>query len=118
MGDCYFSSGMTAFEDEGSASVFSGGFALGQSLFIRVKHIGGKDIAYMKRDFLNTSEFDDYDFWVAYYKDEAPEDIRYMIWQCTSKGKLYGHSGTHIDVNIYGGDNTHFSKLLRQYHTK
>lgn len=74
--------------------------------------------ANMKRDFLNTSEFADYDFWIAYYKDEAPEDLRYMIWQCTSKGKLYGHSGLHIDVNIYGGENTRFSELLRQYHTK
>ena len=93
-----------------------------QWLSLVEEKLGVRPIIYasvnMKRDFLNTSEFDDYDFWVAYYKDEAPEDVRYMIWQCTSKGKLYGHSGSHIDVNIYEGDNTRFSKLLRQYHTK
>lgn len=93
-----------------------------QWLTLVEERLGVRPIIYasanMKRDFLNTSEFADYDFWIAYYKDEAPKDIRYMIWQCTSKGKLYGHSGSHIDVNLYGGDNTRFSKLLRQYHTK
>lgn len=91
-------------------------------LFLVEQKLGVRPIIYtsanMKRDFLNTSEFANYDFWIAHYKDEAPDNIKYMIWQCTSKGKLYGHSASHIDVNIYKGDNEHFSRLLRQYHNR
>lgn len=65
--------------------------------------IGVKPIIYtstnFKKNYLSSSEFDAYDFWIAHYKNSEPDYKKYKIWQFTDKGKLHGNN-ISVDVNL------------------
>ena len=66
--------------------------------------IGIKPIIYtsanFKKDFLSSSDFDKYDFWIAHYKNTEPDYKKYKIWQFTDKAIIHNQKG-HFDVNIH-----------------
>lgn len=66
--------------------------------------LGVKPIIYtfanMKRDYLNSPEFDGYDFWIAHHRSTEPEFKDYKIWQFTDKGRVHGNNNALFDVNI------------------
>ena len=72
-------------------------------LILVEKKLGIKPIIYtsanFKREYLSSSEFDNYDFWIAHYKNTEPDYKGYKIWQFTDKAIIYNQNG-HFDVNI------------------
>ena len=66
--------------------------------------LGIKPIIYtsanFKKDFLSSSDFDKYDFWIAHYKNTEPDFKGYKFWQFTDKGILHGND-IAVDVNIF-----------------
>ncbi len=56
-----------------------------------------------KQQYLSTSVFDDYPYWIAhYYVDEIEYDGEWKFWQHTDAGRLPGIKGT-VDFNLYNG---------------
>lgn len=56
-----------------------------------------------KLDYLNTSEFDRYPYWIAhYYVHELKYKGKWKFWQHTDCGRLPGIKG-QVDLNIYNG---------------
>lgn len=68
------------------------------------KRLGIKPIVYtsanFKRDYLSSSEFDNYDFWIAHYNNTEPNCKGYKYWQFTDKGKIHGNNSGMYDINI------------------
>ena len=71
------------------------------------QHYGATPILYtsytFRRDYLNTSEFDRYPFWIAHY---YVEHLRYKgpwtFWQHSDRGHVDGIKG-EVDVNVFNG---------------
>ena len=68
---------------------------------------GVKPILYtgykFKMDYLNTSEFDAYPYWIAhYYINELKYKGKWTFWQHTDCGKVSGIKGL-VDCNIFNG---------------
>ena len=71
------------------------------------KEYGVKPIHYtgykFKVDYLNTSEFDAYPYWIAhYYVGELAYKGKWTFWQHTDCGKVSGIKG-FVDCNIFNG---------------
>lgn len=71
------------------------------------KHYGVKPLLYtyrkFKSDYLATSEFDEYPYWIAhYYVDSLQYEGPWKFWQHTDRGRLEGIKG-YVDLNIYNG---------------
>lgn len=64
-----------------------------------------------KNQYLNTSVFDDYPYWIAhYYVDEIEYEGDWKFWQHTDAGRLPGIRGT-VDFNLYNGSYYDLKKL-------
>lgn len=64
-----------------------------------------------KNQYLNTSVFDDYPYWIAhYYVDEIEYEGDWKFWQHTDAGRLPGIKGT-VDFNLYNGSYYDLKKL-------
>lgn len=64
-----------------------------------------------KNQYLNTSVFDDYPYWIAhYYVDEIEYEGDWKFWQHTDAGRLPGIKGT-VDFNLYNGSFYDLKKL-------
>lgn len=56
-----------------------------------------------KESYLNTSEFDQYPYWIAhYYVPEVTYKGQWKFWQHTDSGHLPGING-NVDLNVYNG---------------
>ncbi len=49
--------------------------------------------------------FDEYPLWIrnVYYPPLLDGIHNWTFWQYSDRGRLYGHEGTHIDLNVYRG---------------
>lgn len=64
-----------------------------------------------KQQYLNTSVFDDYPYWIAhYYVDEIEYEGEWKFWQHTDAGHLPGIKGS-VDFNLYNGSYYDLKKL-------
>lgn len=80
-------------------------------------HYGVKPIIYTYdnyyRDYLHGHGFDDYEFWVANYR-ERPRNRDCVIWQFADDGKAFG-IGHDVDLNLFnGGDYRAFLEWLAE----
>ncbi len=64
-----------------------------------------------KQQYLSTSVFDDYPYWIAhYYVDQVEYEGEWKFWQHTDAGRLPGIKGT-VDFNLYNGSYYDLKKL-------
>ena len=64
-----------------------------------------------KMNYLSSSVFDDYPYWIAhYYVDKIEYKGEWKFWQHTDAGKLPGIKG-YVDFNIYNGSFYDLKKL-------
>lgn len=80
------------------------------------KEYGVKPILYtgykFKMDYLNTSEFDAYPYWIAhYYVEKLAYKGKWTFWQHTDCGKVTGIKG-FVDCNIFNGTLDELQKIL------
>lgn len=86
-------------------------------LEILEQHFGVRPIIYasykFRKNYLTLPEFGRYPFWVAhYYVDEPCSDgSSWDFWQFTDRGRVPGIRG-NTDLNVFGGSQTEFGKLL------
>ena len=71
----------------------------------------------MKRDFLDSKEFDKYHFWIAHYTKTQPDCRDYFIWQFTDRGQLYANNGL-VDVNYYNGTTQELKKHIEMFSSR
>lgn len=55
-----------------------------------------------RKMYLDTPEFEKYDFWIARYSDKEPDSGEWLIWQFTQTGNTRGVAG-ETDINIFNG---------------
>ncbi len=80
------------------------------------EHYGVKPIIYtykkFKKHFLSDSYFNKFPLWVAhYYVSELDDDIEWLMWQCSDRGRLPGIK-EHVDINIFNGNMAQLKSLL------
>ncbi|MBP5277425.1 MAG: glycoside hydrolase family 25 protein [Prevotella sp.] len=64
-----------------------------------------------KQQYLSTSVFDDYPYWIAhYYVDQIEYEGEWKFWQHTDAGRLPGIKGS-VDFNLYNGSYYDLKKL-------
>ena len=80
------------------------------------EHFNCKPIIYtnskLRTKLLATSEFDNYDFWIAQWYVTRPK-CDFTLWQFTDNGRSSGIKG-RVDMNAYFADRADFQKLLLQ----
>ncbi|MCF2598224.1 hypothetical protein I6E10_05610 [Phocaeicola barnesiae] len=66
----------------------------------------------IRNKYLNDSRFKKYDFWIARYSENGPENFDWHIWQRTERGVISGYDRGQIDINLFKGDYMAFNKFL------
>lgn len=81
------------------------------------KQLGVKPVIYtrenIRNQYLNTSDFSQYKFWIARYSNNGPDNFDWQIWQRTETAEMKGHNG-NVDVNLFRGDYNAFKQYLGQ----
>lgn len=81
------------------------------------KKLGVRPIIYtresIRNKYLNDARFEKYDFWIARYSENQPNNFDWLIWQKTDKGYLNGTKG-HIDINLFKSNYSSFVKYLEK----
>lgn len=65
----------------------------------------------IRNKYLNDSKFRKYQFWIARYSDNGPDNFDWQIWQKTENGRIKGYNGD-IDINLFRGNYDSFMKYL------
>lgn len=84
-------------------------------LRILENHYGVRPVIYASTKFrhryLNAPEFDEYQFWVAHYYVEHPEEeAAWTVWQFTDRGEVDG-IGCRTDMNVFYGSTVRFEEM-------
>lgn len=66
----------------------------------------------IRNQYLNDDRLKKYDFWIARYSDNGPDNFDWHLWQKTDKGVLEGYDGGKIDINLFKGDYISFKKYI------
>ena len=78
-------------------------------------HYGVKPVIYtndrFRKEYLNTPEFKNYDFWMARYSKKGPESGEWLLWQFTQTGRPRGISGS-VDINVFDGSISEFKAYI------
>lgn len=78
-------------------------------------HYGVRPVIYtndlFRKEYLDTPEFRDYDFWLARYSRKGPESGKWILWQFTQTGRPRGISGS-ADINIFDGTLAEFKAYI------
>ena len=81
------------------------------------KKMGVRPIIYtrenLRNKYLNDSRFKKYQFWIARYSDNGPDNFDWQIWQKTEKGQMGGHKG-NVDINLFRGNYDALKKYIDQ----
>lgn len=79
------------------------------------KHYGVRPVIYtndlFRKKYLDTSDFREYDFWMARYSKKGPESGDWLLWQFTQTGRPRGISGT-VDINVFDGTFEEFKSYI------
>lgn len=65
----------------------------------------------IRNKYLHDGRFKKYDFWIARYKEDGPDNFDWHFWQMTEKGTVNGYNG-NIDINLFKGDYAAFRKYI------
>ena len=78
-------------------------------------HYGVKPVIYtndlFRKEFLDTPDFRNYDFWLARYSKKGPDSGKWLMWQFTQTGRPRGISGSS-DINIFDGNLAEFKAYI------
>ena len=79
------------------------------------EHYGVKPVIYTYKKFherhINNAHFKDYPLWIARYNANDPGiDCKWIMWQCSEKGKLPGIREM-VDINVLNGSMIELEKL-------
>jgi lysozyme len=79
------------------------------------QHYGVKPVIYTYKKFherhINNAHFKDYPLWIARYNANDPGiDCKWIMWQCSEKGKLPGIR-EKVDINVLNGSMEELEKL-------
>ena len=66
--------------------------------------------ASFRNNYLNSSEFDDYEFWIAHYTSGQPSG-ECAFWQFTDKGHVEGIDGK-VDIDAFRGKRKELNKYI------
>lgn len=81
------------------------------------KKMGVRPVIYtresIRNKYLNDSRFKQYQFWIARYSKNGPDNFDWQIWQKTERGQVKGHKG-NVDINLFRGNYDSFVKYLDQ----
>lgn len=66
----------------------------------------------IRNECLAGAAFNRYDFWIARYNDNGPDNFDWRLWQRTEKGAVNGYDGS-IDINLFKDDYSAFRKYTR-----
>lgn len=79
------------------------------------KKLGVRPIIYtreaIKNKYLNDVRFEKYDFWIARYSENQPNNFDWLLWQKTDRGYMNGTKG-QIDINLFKSNYTSFEKYI------
>lgn len=79
------------------------------------ERLGVRPIIYtreaIKNKYLNDGRFEKYDFWIARYSENQPNNFDWLLWQKTENGYLNGTKG-NIDINLFKSNYSSFEKFL------
>lgn len=68
----------------------------------------------IKNKYLNDVRFDKYDFWIARYSENQPNNFDWLVWQKTDRGYMAGTKG-QIDINLFKSNYTSFEKFINKH---
>jgi len=71
----------------------------------------------IRNKYLNDNRFKKYDFWIARYSPNGPDNFDWHIWQRTEKGAINGYSGK-VDINLFKGDYVAFTRYISDKNRK
>lgn len=82
------------------------------------KKLGVRPIIYtregIRNKYLNDVRFEKYDFWIARYSENQPNNFDWLLWQRTDKGYMNGTKG-QIDINLFKSNYSSFQKFLSKH---
>jgi lysozyme len=80
-------------------------------------HYGVRPVIYtndrFRKEFLNTSDFAKYDFWMARYSKKGPQSGKWLLWQFTQTGRPRGINA-ETDINVFDGNLSDFRAYLKK----
>ena len=82
------------------------------------KKLGVRPIIYtresIRNKYLNDVRFEKYDFWIARYSENQPNNFDWLLWQKSDKGYMNGTKG-QIDINLFKSNYSSFQKFLSKH---
>ena len=66
----------------------------------------------IRNEYLNDDRLKKYDFWIARYTENGPDNFDWHLWQRTDKGVLEGYDTGRIDINLFKGDYISFMEYI------
>lgn len=66
----------------------------------------------IRNKYLDDNRLKKYDFWIARYSDNGPDNFDWHLWQRTNKGILEGYDAGRVDINLFKGDYNSFMKYI------
>lgn len=66
----------------------------------------------IRNKYLDDNRLKKYDFWIARYSDNGPDNFDWHLWQKTNKGILEGYDAGRVYINLFKGDYNSFMKYI------